>query len=75
MTMSQDRDRAFARLSIALDDQSRLLATNGASGKLRTRAAAEQSAAREAWLAWMERGRPRSRAPSAGRRSPTAPAG
>jgi hypothetical protein len=58
-----DRDRAFARLTVALDDQSNVqkqaAASRGTATELHThtqlRAAAEQVAAREAWLAWMER--------------------
>src|SRR5437588_11108173 len=56
---SDDRDGAFARLSVALDEQSKMTAARGTDKDLHSRAhlraAAQQVAAREAWVAWMER--------------------
>ena len=60
---SDDRDGAFARLSVALDEQSKMAAVMTAArgtdkdlhSRAHLRAAAQQVAAREAWVAWMER--------------------
>jgi len=60
---SDDRDDAFARLSLALDEQSKVAAAITAAhatdkdlhARAHLRAADQQVAAREAWLAWMER--------------------